>query len=1185
MNADAELPLSLEYKVDDICSRFEAAWKTGSQPHVEDHVADLSDAEKPEVLRELILLDVFYRRQRGETCLPTDYQSRFQGIEPAWLAQALNPGATTPASATVDDPRLAEGPGSRIGPYKLLQQIGEGGMGVVFMAEQTHPVRRPVALKIIKPGLDTRQVFARFEAERQALALMDHPNIAKVFEAGTTSAEPGSVSPGRPYFVMELVRGTPITKHCDDHHLTPRQRLELFIPVCQAVQHAHQKGIIHRDLKPSNVLVALYDSKHVPKVIDFGVAKAVGGRLTDKTLYTDFGAVVGTLEYMSPEQAEPNQIDIDTRSDLYSLGVLLYELLTGTTPFERKRLRAAAMLECLRIIREEEPQKPSTRLSTADQMPSVAANRGLEPKKLTGVVRGDLDWIVMKCLDKDRDRRYETANGLALDLQRYLADEPVLASPPGVAYRLRKFARRHPAAAAFTMVSTVAALALGGLFVAQFYNTRLAAANAQLQVTSDQLAIANVELSDSSAKLKKALEEAQFQRTQTRRYLYVSQFTLAEKAQQEGRIGRVMQLLRSVIPENPDQEDLRGFEWYHMWRLHHGEQSRLRGHTEAVTALAFSPDDRLLASGSADQTVKLWDAVTGKEVRSMRGHEKSVTCLAFSPDGKRLASGGADSTVKIWNTATGKELYSRKVHDASVTALAYSPDGRHVLSGSAKNVLRDWEPDEDRISSLHQGHDEPITGVAFSPDGKTIASVSGSSDQKVRPGKAVLWNTATDKEVWHLGGRGAFTSVAFSPDGMHLATGELLPGARGAPMPALNLYDLALPNWPSSLGGHNCAITSLAFSSNGKQLVSASLDQTVRIWDVAARKETSVLHEEAGVLAVAFSPDGKRVAAGSEDRTVKLWAPPNSSVVSLPIGGEQNNAVFSPDGRQLAASSPGKVTVWDLRTQSELKRIAVGPATRVAWSPDGLSLSAEVGLGGWELHGAAFSPDGKLFATASDRRICVWDRSTRACLKAFPTEGAASCVAFSPDGKWLAGGSGQQSRLGAGLRTGKSQLSVWELETLLPVSTFDSKSISVWSVSFSPNGKRLAAATGYYSSKEPGEVRVWDTTDGRELFLLKGHTDCVWSVSFSPDGGRLVSASGAYGSKGRGTGEVKIWDMITGQELGTLRGHDSTVYSAAFSPCGRRLATASTDGTVKIWDGTPLAETPSLDAGPGDDVD
>ncbi len=341
------------------------------------------------------------------------------------------------AGATVDRPGRDEHVGAVLaGKYKLIEAIGEGGMGSVYMAQQTEPVKRAVAVKVIKAGMDSKAVLARFEAERQALAMMDHPNIAKVLDAGTTDS-------GRPFFVMELVKGVPITQYCDERKLTPRQRLELFVPVCNAIQHAHQKGIIHRDIKPNNVLVALYDDRPVPKVIDFGVAKAAGQSLTDLTLVTGFGAVVGTPEYMSPEQANLNNLDIDTRSDVYSLGVLLYELLTGSTPVDRKSLGKAALLEILRIVREVEAPRPSAKLSTIDALPNVAANRGTEPAKLSKLMRGELDWVVLKALEKDRTRRYESANGLARDIQRYLADEIVEARPASAGYRLRKLVRRH----------------------------------------------------------------------------------------------------------------------------------------------------------------------------------------------------------------------------------------------------------------------------------------------------------------------------------------------------------------------------------------------------------------------------------------------------------------------------------------------------------------------------------------------------------------------------------------------------------------------------------------------------------------------------------------------------------------------------------------------------------------------
>jgi len=466
------------------------------------------------------------------------------------LGPADEPIRGSPAAALPAKPDMPanEGPGDKIGPYKLQEKIGEGGCGVVYVAEQTEPVRRRVALKVIKLGMDTRHVVARLEAERQALALMDHPNIAKVLDAGATET-------GRPYFVMELVRGVKITEFCDQNQLPTQERLKLFIEVCRAVQHAHQKGIIHRDLKPSNILVTVNDGVPVPKVIDFGIAKATQGELTDKTVYTQFQQLIGTPAYMSPEQAEMTSVDIDTRTDIYGLGVLLYELLTGKTPFEAKDLVQAGLDELRRAIREREPLRPSTRLNTLvdAELRTAAKARQTEPPKLLHLVRGDLDWIVMKCLEKDRARRYDTANGLAMDLQRHLNNEPVVARPPSAAYRCEKLIRRNKLA--MGAVAAVAVTLLLGTVVSSWQAIRA--------VRAERAQIALRRQSDENARKAREAQVAEAQeRRQAESEAYAADISLAQRALAEDNVGFARQLLEKHRPrekaENRKQKSEQG---------------------------------------------------------------------------------------------------------------------------------------------------------------------------------------------------------------------------------------------------------------------------------------------------------------------------------------------------------------------------------------------------------------------------------------------------------------------------------------------------------------------------------------------------------------------------------------------------------------------------------------------------
>ncbi|MHC4743512.1 MAG: protein kinase domain-containing protein, partial [Planctomycetota bacterium] len=583
---------------------------------------------------------------------------------------------------TLDQPPPSEREGTVIGPYKLLERIGEGGMAYVYMAEQERPIRRRVALKIIKLGMDTRQVTARFEAERQALAMMDHPNIAKVFDAGATET-------GRPYFAMELVKGVTITASCDNNKLNTRQRLDLFIQVCNAVQHAHQKGIIHRDIKPSNVMVTLHDGKPVPKVIDFGIAKATSQRLTEKTVFTRYAQMIGTPEYMSPEQAEFSGLGIDTRSDIYSLGVLLYELLTGTTPFDAENLRAKGYGEMQRIIRESEPLKPSTRLSTmGDALTDIADHRKTSPDLLARLVRGDLDWIVMKTLEKDRTRRYEAVNALAKDIRRHLDNDPVEAGPPDTLYRIRKFIKKRRKTVA-TAAIIAALLIIGLIATTTLYFIAEKARN--------QEALART----AAEKAKKTADE---KAEHLRRANYVNSIQLANAKYKERNVHRVRELLDSC------PTDLRGWEWHRLNYVLDESLMTLASSQVAVFSMALSPDGKRIASSSiVGKHINIWDADSGAKILAFEGHGKARTGpITFNADGKKIVSGGFDNTVKVWDAATGEQLMTLKGHEERVHCVASSPDGKRIVSGSFDRMLKIWDASNGQELHTLSGHEDLV---------------------------------------------------------------------------------------------------------------------------------------------------------------------------------------------------------------------------------------------------------------------------------------------------------------------------------------------------------------------------------------------------------------------------------------------------------------------------------------------
>ena len=1105
-------------------------------------------------------------RSRLEALLNADAQSgALLDRPPAGLA------------ATARFEPIPEQPGSVIGSYKLLQQIGEGGMGLVFMAEQQRPVKRKVALKIIKPGMDSKQVVARFEAERQALALMNHPHIAHVFDAGETES-------GRPYFVMELVRGVPITEYCDQNNLTPRERLELFVPVCHAVQHAHQKGVIHRDIKPTNVLVTLHDGKPVPKVIDFGVSKAIHQEMTERTLFTNFAQMVGTPLYMSPEQAEMSGLDIDTRADIYSLGVLLYELLTGQTPFDGTRLREAAFDEIRRIIREEEPPRPSTRLSTlGEALTAVSSHRKTDPRRLSQLVRGDLDWIVMKSLEKDRTRRYGTASEFAADIERHLNDEPVVAGPPSATYRLRKFARKHrgPVAAVSAVIATLAlGLTVSLILYAGAERLRNVAEDARRD--ADKARAAETQ---RAAELQHALSDVTAERN-----LKNDALAAKDAALTRSEALRLTTHSSNVLPRNPGLALLLATE------------AARRGPRLAPV------NNALLAALGECREVRTLVARP-----SFSEHEpapQAVSAVAYSRDGSRLVtvSGGTihqwvtvntqtdlfgkfigQDTLRsklrldvgiahVWEAATGRLLTTIQAPpDQRFSTVEMSPNGEFLAATFGKSVLVKYAGGEthlytDRVVRLYdiesgrelrslRGHTDHVVAAKFSPDSRRV--LTASADKTAR-----LWDVSTGEQVpGFLVKSGASLDAAeFSSDGRHVLT--LSRGIDQGKVYADNAKqnDLNQANWKiDPPAGERDFVRALALGEYGswsKPINLATIDGIepgdrpgTWIWDAESgaaipeppSESSRDTHDNEGATVAHFSPDGGRVAIGGSKGTIVVRA----------VAAQRETLKFSPrkgtgirllelsrDGRSmLICFDDEALAVYDSESGEQIGGL-VDPVYMF------LPAAGSGVTGAPRVRGAYFDADGRRLFVARAR-----EASDASAIEAGSAPGSVET----------------------------STVSVLDTATFQELGIFRGHSDDVTAGCLSPDGRHFATAS------LDGTARIWDVRGPAPVGTTIAATRAISVLpeqraprvveqeapTLSQDG-RLIFASDIDAYRlGEADGFGRIIDMSTGETVSRLTPRnpgDSPFFKeglggpfvAQFSPDGKQLLTVSFDRHVRI---------------------